>query len=326
MNFLFSTTAGLIIQIIWFLGMIALAIAVSPFKKTHLNVMFKILCVGAAFIPMIVADATVPGVSDTFQSIHTTPSTVFLTENHYSGRSGELSVNFAGTRVHALDKKTGAELYNALGSYSGGVSFIGSNGDNILLRIDTGFRIINAKDFSTVKDFSLTSLQKDFAEFKDGIHEIQPGSNSDANPVYLKIQANDAKIYSYFPFENKLTEGERSDNTASSDFSDQPVDTKKYLEGKVLDFDPQEKETTILYYSSLKKDDSILVHLDASGNELWTFDQSKQNLTDNYYRQSDHPPGLEVFIAENNFYYFNIGGFVVCLDNSTGKTVWTTRI
>lgn len=328
MNFLYSTTAGLIIQIVWFLGLFVVAVALNPSKKSPLNIMFKIACVGVAFIPMIIADAVAPGVSDTFQSIHLTQSTVILTEDHYSGRSGELSINFAGTRLHALDKKTGQKLYGTLAAYNGGVSFLGSKDDTVLLRINTKFRIINDRNFSTVKEFSLDTLQKEFGEFKDGINEIQPGSNPSANPVYLRIQANNAKIYSYFPFENKLTEGETTnpENSASSDSSNQPVDEKKYIEGKVADYDPQKKESTILYYSSLKKDNSILVHLDANGNEIWTFDQSKQNLKDDYYRQSDKPPGIDLFVAEGNFYYFNIGGYVVCLEKTTGKIVWSTRI
>jgi hypothetical protein len=324
------------------------------FKKitgSKLKILFlKGFCYAFAVLPFAVLMFSYTGFASSFDSVRIGKTTIILLEKYETGGESMESV----CRLHVLDRKTGEKIYRKhLGNAA---YFREERGDTLLMEINRASKLFYAPDFTTIKDITKESLAKEFPDLSEGVEKIDDSGND--KPFCIVVSGLNGKQYSYFPFTNKLvagriensktvhtsfttdkeiirayTEGNHSTDLlqlkSNSDskinslfYKDTLVKGKEFLLGEFVDFDTIKYEAAIKYFTNTKEENFILSHLDKNLNETWKFEQAKENLTD-YFSSKEK---LDVFIADKNFFYFNCGGFFLCLDKYTGKTVWRTRL
>jgi hypothetical protein len=225
------------------------------------------------------------------------------------------------------------------------------------------YQLIDVNDFSTIKVLSEKNLIREFPELNPGIDDIAIARNisNEKDSYCLTIYSKNGKSYSYLPFENKLTEGNYYYPASAGNYSDRRFSLFKttvywnadpnneikyelgggngkvrslflnkkvikkaaYLGGEFMDFDTISKGLTIRHFFDTDEEDFMLVRLDSGYKECWSLDKTSAQLKDAFSADWEE---LNVFARDETNFYFNSGGFVVCVNKISGQIKWKTRL
>lgn len=346
-----NTTVATVFTCVWMLVFTILSLGKYS-KNRFFSWFVKVLCALIGVSPFFVLMFTYSGFANSFDSVQCGKTTMALLEKYETGEDIE-----SVCRLHVVDKKTGTKLYRKYLGHD--AYFRETRGDTLLLETDRSYQLIYSPDYTHIKTITKESLVQKFEELREGIEKTE---NDEYKGTFcIAVYCLNGKKYRHFPFTETLTpfaeeELKPANNSANEQLvvSKDQISIRKgndsrtilqlntdhdskinkllrggvvrtgkdFLLGEFADYDSSTANVIIKYYSNTLQENFSLVQLDNKLNERWKYEQKNENLRDFYSRKATQ----DVLLSEDGFLYFNWGGFFVCLNKSTGQTIWKTRL
>lgn len=331
----------------------------NPFRNKTLNYVYKgsLYVVGAS--PMIVPMFFYWGLADEFKKMTIGRTTLCVME-HYERGGGESSSEWV-CRLSIIDKKTGERKERRYIGHTG--ELLAQRGDTVAYMYNDDLYLLNTTNLEEIYHTDKNDWGKLFPVLQDGVDDIYSNQNTnEPRKVYLCIRGKNGNTYWYDPFIKKMFAEEPADQKIFAMYSTgydiyvyananeyyktligrqaisgtarekifagdnykamfgQQTD-ETFIAPKFICADTVKKYFVFVHYKTTDKKEMVVETKDFNFKTIWKKDCEDFEATDSYCEQEN-----QVGVLQQNDMYFNIGGFLLCIDPLTGKEKWKVRL
>jgi hypothetical protein len=345
------------IIMVWIFLFVCLAFF-NPFKKKSLNMVYKGLMYVVATLIMVIPLFLYYGLAYDFKKMTMGATTICLLEEYERGDDGPSETV---CRLSVLKKATGERTGRKYVGYSG--ELLSQRGDTVAYLYNDDLYLMDAGTLKEISHVRRDEWAQKYPELQDGVEHIQFNSYNDPpRKSYLVIQGKNGNNYWYEPYAGKLYNAEPDDQKITGIYStgydiyDQPAgngyhqtvltqvyvnnsERKKiapgesyknmfgtpaeenFLEPFFLGIDMEKKYFVFRHYRTTDRRQMWIEARDFNFKTLWKKDAKALGASDSNCQEL-----ITVSQLEKGLLYFNMGGFMICLEPVSGKVKWKVRL
>jgi len=352
-----STLWFTIITMVWMFAFVGLSFY-NPFKNKTLNFLYKAAMYAVAGLIMAFPLFTYYGLADGFEEITIGKNTVCLLEKYERG--GGESSSESVSRMTVLDKNTGERKDRRYIGYTG--ELLAQKGDTVAYMYNEDFYLMNAFTLKEIGHIKKEEWEKKFPELADGVEQVYDNTNYNGpHKIYIMLKGKNGNNYWYNPFDKKLLATEPQDQGLPGIYSngydlyrtngkgqDQrlliwdyvnnserkkispgdgfknmfgPTVEDNFIDPAFLCIDTVKKCFVFRHYTTTDKDKIWVEARDFNFKLLWKKTSQDLEATDSY-----NTDRVDIYKYAEGLLYFDLGGFMLCMEPASGKIKWKVRL